>query len=67
METVQEAAELAQLRTVTAPHTRALGKLLPALYLVEDYVREVPSCQVAERAAMVTAPAAGPVVIGKRP
>jgi hypothetical protein len=41
--TVSEAADLAQLRTLSALELAPLGTFLPALYLPDDYTRDVPS------------------------
>lgn len=43
LDTVNEAADLAQLRTLSAKELAPMGSFLPALYLPENYTRDVPS------------------------
>lgn len=48
LDTVVEAADLAKLRTLNAPELAPLAGFLPALYLPEDYTRDVPSIGLKE-------------------
>ncbi|MET0999598.1 MAG: hypothetical protein ABWX73_12845 [Marmoricola sp.] len=43
LDTVNEAADLAQLRTLSSAELAPLGSFLPALYLPDDYTHDVPS------------------------
>lgn len=43
LDTVNEAADLAQLRTLSAKEYAPLASFLPAIYLPDDYTRDVPS------------------------
>jgi hypothetical protein len=43
LETVNEAVDLAHLRTLSAAELAPLATFLPALYLPDDYTRDVPS------------------------
>ena len=46
LDTVNEAADLARLRTLAAKELAPLGGFLPALYLPNDYTRDVPSVPI---------------------
>ena len=43
LDTVNEAADLAQMRTLSSAELAPLGSFLPALYLPDDYTHDVPS------------------------
>lgn len=43
LDTLNEAADLAQLRTLSAKEYAPLASFLPAMYLPDDYTRDVPS------------------------
>ncbi len=43
LDTVNEAADLAQLRTLSSAELAPMGSFLPALYLPDDYTHDVPS------------------------
>ncbi|WP_367140978.1 MULTISPECIES: hypothetical protein [Streptomyces] len=43
LDTVNEAADLARLRTLSSKELAPMGSFLPALYLPDDYTRDVPS------------------------
>ena len=43
LDTVNEAADLAQLRTLSSAELAQMGSFLPALYLPDDYTHDVPS------------------------
>ncbi|MFJ8469574.1 hypothetical protein [Streptomyces swartbergensis] len=59
LDTVNEAADLAQLRTLSAKELAPMGSFLPALYLPDDYTRDVPSVSLKE---LVTSAATGMTV-----
>ncbi len=68
LETVNEAADLAQLRMLSSAELAPMGSFLPALYLPDDYTRDVPS--VSFHDLLISAKAAGYVsmhydVLGK--
>ncbi len=68
LETVNEAADLAQLRMLSSAELAPMGSFLPALYLPDDYTRDVPS--VSFNDLLIRAKAAGYVslhadVLGK--
>jgi hypothetical protein len=46
VDTINEAADLARLRTLTAAELTPLGGFLPAWYLPDVYTRDVPSVQL---------------------
>jgi hypothetical protein len=48
LETVNEAADLAQLRMLSSAELAPMGSFLPALYLPDDYTRDVPSVSFKE-------------------
>ncbi|HET7736906.1 MAG TPA: hypothetical protein VFK52_13085 [Nocardioidaceae bacterium] len=48
LDTVNEAADLARLRTLSAAELAPMGSFLPALYLPDDYTRDVPSVSFLE-------------------
>lgn len=60
VDTVNEAADLARLRTLSAAELAPMGSFLPALYLPDDYTREVPSVSFLD--LINTAKAAGVVL-----
>ena len=43
LDTVNEAVDLAQLRTLSSAELAQMGSFLPALYLPDDYTHDVPS------------------------
>jgi hypothetical protein len=43
LDTVNEAVDLARLRTLSSAELTAMGSFLPALYLPDDYTHDVPS------------------------
>jgi hypothetical protein len=47
LDTVNEAADLAQLRTLSSAELAPMGSFLPALYLPDDYTHDVPSVSLA--------------------
>ncbi|RKN60021.1 hypothetical protein D7231_33630 [Streptomyces klenkii] len=72
LDTVNEAADLARLRTLSSKELAPMGSFLPALYLPDDYTRDVPSVSLDDlkEKAKVMATAAGsdspyPSVLGK--
>lgn len=58
--TVNEAADLARLRTLSAAELAPMGSILPALYLPDDYTRDVPSVSIQ---GLITAAQAAGVVL----
>jgi hypothetical protein len=48
LDTVNEAVELAKLRTLSSVELAPFGSFLPALYLPNSYTRDVPSVPIAE-------------------
>jgi hypothetical protein len=48
LDTVNEAADLARLRTLSSAELAPLGTFLPALYLPDDYTHDVPSVSLAD-------------------
>lgn len=48
LDTVNEAADLARLRMLSAAELAPLGSFLPALYLPDDYTHDVPSVSLAD-------------------
>jgi hypothetical protein len=68
LETVNEAADLAQMRMLSSAELAPMGSFLPALYLPDDYTHDVPS--VSMTSLLLSAQAAGIVaqhadVLGK--
>ncbi|HET6625083.1 MAG TPA: hypothetical protein VFG63_01725 [Nocardioidaceae bacterium] len=68
LDTVNEAADLARMRTLSAAELAPMGSFLPALYLPDDYTHDVPSVSIKD--LLVKARAAGVVaqfadVLGK--
>jgi hypothetical protein len=68
LDTVNEAVDLAQLRTLSSAELAPMGSFLPALYLPDDYTHDVPSISLAGLVA--NAKAAGAItrytdVLGK--
>jgi len=61
LETVNEAADLAQLRMLSSAELAPMGSFLPALYLPDDYTRDVPS--VSMTGLLLSAQAAGIVAL----
>lgn len=55
LETVNEAADLAQLRMLSSAELAPMGSFLPALYLPDDYTRDVPSVSLRELLASAEA------------
>jgi hypothetical protein len=55
VDTVNEAVDLAQLRTLSAAEWAPLGSFLPALYLPDDYTHDVPSLSFKDLMTTVTA------------
>ncbi len=60
LDTVNEAADLAQLRTLSSAELAPMGSFLPALYLPDDYTRDVPSVSLVE---LIKAASAAGVVL----
>jgi hypothetical protein len=56
-DTVNEAADLARLRTLSAAELAPMGSFLPAVFLPDDYTRDVPSVSLGD--LVVNAEAAG--------
>lgn len=56
-DTVNEAADLAKLRTLSAAELAPMGSFLPAVFLPDDYTRDVPSVSLSD--LVVKAEAAG--------
>ncbi|MCW2848207.1 MAG: hypothetical protein JWR90_2181 [Marmoricola sp.] len=61
LETVNEAADLAQLRMLSSAELAPMGSFLPALYLPDDYTHDVPSVSLTE--LLKSAQAAGFAVL----
>lgn len=60
---VNEAVDLAHLRTIGSPELAPFATLLPALFLPDTYTRDVPGVRFAELAAHVAALGAGGLVL----
>ena len=54
---MNEAADLAKLRTLSAAELAPMGSFLPAVFLPDDYTRDVPSVSLGD--LVVKAEAAG--------
>ncbi len=66
--TVNEAVELTHLRALSAAEMAPLAPLLPALFLPDNYTRDVPSVplrQLLDNAMVLNLTTAGSVVLGK--
>ena len=48
LDTVNEAVDLAQLRTLSSAELAPMGSFLPALYLPDDYTHDVPSISLVD-------------------
>jgi hypothetical protein len=48
LDSVNEAVDLAQLRTLSSAELAQMGSFLPALYLPDDYTHDVPSVSFAD-------------------
>jgi hypothetical protein len=61
LDTVNEAVDLAQLRTLSSAELAPMGSFLPALYLPDDYTHDVPSVSFVD--LLAHARAAGAVTL----